>query len=207
MASDWLLGALEEARERGYLGPGPIGPQVLHAEGFAASWESLSHAPPARFLDLGAGGGLPGLVLADRWDSPAVLLDSVAQRTGFLIQVLGRDGAPTHVEVVTGRAENVARIPEFERTFDLVVARSFGAPAVTAECAARFVDVGGWLIVAEPPRPDEAIRWPRKPLEALGWRPHAAVRHGAAFQILRKVADTPEEYPRAVGRPAKRPLY
>ncbi|HEV2426686.1 MAG TPA: RsmG family class I SAM-dependent methyltransferase [Acidimicrobiales bacterium] len=207
MASDWLREALEESRTRGFLGPGPIDPQIQHAEGFILSWHGLKESAPGRLLDLGSGGGIPGLVLAERWRSPAVFLDSVALRTAFLRQVLGRPGAPAQVEIVTGRAESLARQPGLEGTFDLVVARSFGPPAVTAECAARFAAVGGLMIVSEPPESNPEIRWPAEPLEALGWRLGAAVRHGSAYQILEKVGDTPLEYPRAVGRPGKRPLF
>jgi 16S rRNA (guanine527-N7)-methyltransferase len=207
VASAWLRRALEESRDRGFLGPGDLDPQLEHARGFALAWEGSHPRPPARFLDLGAGGGLPGLVLAERWRSPAVLLDATTRRTAFLREVLDRPGAPEGVEVVTGRAEVAARSQGLEESVELVVARSFGPPAVTAECAARFVAVGGWMIVSEPPdvRADE--RWPNAALAELGWAPRGPQRHGAAFEVLEKVARTPDRYPRAVGRPAKRPLF
>ena len=207
MASAWLRKALEESRDLGFLGPGDLGPQIEHAEGFALTWEAAHPRPPTRLLDLGTGGGLPGLVLAERWRSPSVLLDSTARRTAFLLEVLARPGAPDEVDVVTSRAESAARRPELEGSFELVVARSFGRPAVTAECAARFTTLGGWLIVSEPPTEDPIERWPSGPLGELGWASRGRERQGAAFQVLEKVGETPDRYPRAVGRPAKRPLF
>jgi 16S rRNA (guanine527-N7)-methyltransferase len=207
VASAWLLRALEDSRDRGFLGPGDLGPQVEHALGFALAWEGSHRRPPTRLLDLGTGGGLPGLVLAERWHSPAVLLDATARRTAFLRDALERPGAPEGVEVVTERAEVAARSPGLEESVELVVARSFGPPAVTAECAARFASIGGWLIVAEPPDAQPAERWPEGPLAALGWAARGPQRHGAAFEVLEKVGPTPDRFPRAVGRPAKRPLF
>ncbi len=207
MASAWLRRALEESRHLGFLGPGALDPQIEHAEGFALVWEGVHPRPPSRLLDLGTGGGLPGLVLAERWRSPSVLLDATVRRTAYLLEVLARPGAPGGVDVVTGRAEAAARRPGLEGSFELIVARSFGRPAVVAECAARFATVGGWLIVSEPPVEDSVERWPIGPLAELGWAPRGRERQGAAFQVLEKVAETPDQYPRAVGRPAKRPLF
>ena len=207
MKNDWLYLALEESRARGYLGPAPIDVHVAHAEGFARCWEELSPTPPKEFLDLGCGGGLPGLVLLDRWDCRAVLVDSMQKRMKFLKEVLSQPGAPSKAELVTGRAEVVAREPSLSGAFELVTARSFGPPAVTAECAARFLKVGGVLIVSEPPDDGESSRWNTEILATLGLEPRGRVRHGAAFQVLVKTGHTPKKYPRDVGIPGKSPLF
>ena len=71
--------------------------------------------------------------------------------------------------------------PSLRAAFDLVVARSFGAPAVTAECAVGFLATGGHLAVSEPPEP-EADRWPPEGLAAARVRPGA---RSAAARALR----------------------
>ncbi|HUX05447.1 MAG TPA: RsmG family class I SAM-dependent methyltransferase [Acidimicrobiales bacterium] len=207
MNSDWLVRALEESRARGYLGPGAIESQIRHAEGFAACWEERAEEPPEAFLDLGSGGGLPGLVLLDRWHCRGSLVDSMQKRTKFLREVLTWPDAPTSGEVYTGRSEELARTPELEGTFDLVTARSFGPPAVTAECAARFLKIGGLLIVSEPPVDQDVTRWNVEKLAVLGLEPLAWVRHGAAFEVLTKRHATPPQFPRGIGVPAKNPLF
>ena len=58
-----LLDVLEESRARGLLGPGPVDGQIGHARTLA----ELIGTPPRSFLDLGSGGGIPGLVLAEAW--------------------------------------------------------------------------------------------------------------------------------------------
>jgi len=207
MSSDWLPRALEESRARGFLGPQPIEPQIAHAEGFAQCWEALHTAPPARFVDLGSGGGLPGLVLLERWRTEATFLDSMAKRNNLLIEALAWPGAPGGGQVVTARAEEAARWPEFDGTFDLVTARSFGPPATTAECAVRFLKAGGVLIVSEPPADRTEERWSPVGLEVLGLKAQGRSRYGAGFEVLVKVAPTNPLYPRAVGIPKKKPLF
>lgn len=207
MAESWLSRALELSRARGYIGPAPIGDQIAHAEGFAACWDESASIPPRQLLDLGSGGGLPGLVLFTRWGSSTVLLDSMVRRTDFLREVFAWPDAPQGAQVVTERAESASRREDFEEGFDLVTARSFGPPAVTAECAARFLQVGGFLVVSEPPEDPGLARWDPAGLAQLGLRSLGRRRHGAAFQVLEKVAPTPDEFPRSVGTPGKRPLF
>jgi 16S rRNA (guanine527-N7)-methyltransferase len=203
----WLPRALEESRARGFLGPQPIEPQITHAEGFAHCWESMRDTPPSDLLDLGSGGGLPGLVLLERWQCRAVFLDSMAKRSSFLSEALDWPGAPAKGEVVTARAEEAARWPELEGGFDLVTARSFGPPATTAECAVRFLKVGGVLIVSEPPSDRTEERWNPKGLALLGLVARGRSRFGAGYEVLVKETPTDREYPRASGTPKKRPLF
>ena len=207
MTNEWLLRALEESRARDFLGPVPFEQQIEHAMGFAESWADVSEQSPAAFLDLGSGGGLPGLVLLDHWRCSATFLEAMEKRTAFLREVLAWEGAPDGGSVVTGRAEALARTPALNEKFDLVTARSFGPPAVTAECATRFLKVGGCFIVSEPPNDDSPSRWKPDAVGQLGLHVVERVRHGAAYQILKKVRPTPDRFPRAVGVPGKSPLF
>jgi 16S rRNA (guanine527-N7)-methyltransferase len=95
----------------------------------------------------------------------------------------------------------------FVESFDLVTARSFGPPAVTAEYGAQFMRVGGVMIVSEPPEDSDRNRWNSEKLADLGLVAEGRVRHGAAYQVLRKTHSTPKEYPRSIGTPRKRPLF
>ncbi|MGZ4758429.1 MAG: RsmG family class I SAM-dependent methyltransferase, partial [Acidimicrobiales bacterium] len=187
---------------------------IEHARRFSAA---LTGPRPARALDLGSGGGLPGLVLILAWPSTVwCLLDANQRRTDFLTDAVDELGVADRVTVVRGRAEEVAHDPAHRGRFDLVVARSFGKPAVTAECAAGFLVVGGMLVVSEPPSeaasgalhdeaPDaEATRWNAEGLAQLGLEV-AGVQAGC--QVLRASAPCPDRYPRRVGIPAKRPLF
>lgn len=209
---DAVVRQLEEARGLGFLGPGPVAPHVEHALGFAAAAAALgSGTPPAWpgvVVDLGSGGGLPGLVLAGTWPGTAfVLVEASARRAAFLRRAVASCGWGDRVTVLEERAEQVGRDPDRRGAADLVVARSFGPPAVVAECAAPLLRVGGVLLVSEPPREDGESRWPGKPLGELGLGTSQEIRDGYGYRSMVQVRPCPDRYPRRVGVPAKRPLF
>lgn len=200
-----LTEVVARSRELGYLGPGPVEPQIEHALAFTAAVDEA----PATALDLGAGGGLPGLVLAClAWPSTRwVLLDAQRKRTTFLREAVAELGLADRVTVVTERAEVVGRQVEHRGAYDLVTARSFGPPAVTAECAAPLLCVGGHLVVSEPPTGSRG-RWPTEALAQLGFGPAAPlIQVGAHLVVCRLDQPVPDRYPRRVGQPAKRPIF
>lgn len=208
-----LLEVLQRAQELGYLGPGPVQAHVEHARGLAEVVAELPDGPPAAFCDLGSGGGVPGLVLAEAWPrSRATLLEGSARRSEFLRGAVGTLGLAPRVTVAEGRAEVLARDPELEGAFPVVTARSFGPPAAVAECAARLLSPGGRLVVAEPPAGllDTRERWPEEGLELLGLeleRPSSSDPGRPAVAVIRAVAPCPRRFPRRVGVPGKRPLF
>jgi 16S rRNA (guanine527-N7)-methyltransferase len=221
-----LINALEQARSWGFLGDGALDVHIAHAHGFGDAAESLQSGPsaqasessggspsPGRWLDLGSGGGIPGLILAHRWsDREAVLLDSNERRARFLEQVVEDQGWAGRVTVVTDRAEAAGRVEGLRGSFSLVVARSFGPPAITAECGAPFLRLGGFLIVSEPPLAERGegvddVRWPAEPVALVGLTSVEVWRETFGYQVLRQVKACPDRFPRRVGVPGKRPLY
>lgn len=205
----WVPEALARSAELGFLGDVPVAEQVDHALGFVFSAESELGAAPRSVIDLGTGGGLPGLVLRSCWpECRLVLLDAHRRRTEFLEELADHWKGGGEVEVVRGRAEELARSPRFRQQFDLATSRSFGSPAVAAECGAPFLSVGGVMIVSEPPDA-AATRWPAGGLAMVGLQAEDRVRFDDRFgyQVLRKSEPTDDRYPRRVGIPAKRPLF
>ncbi len=200
---------LEESRRLGFLGPGPVSTHLGHALGFAEVVEGVfGPGGPSYAGDLGAGGGVPGLALAVRFPTCRwVFVEAMGRRAGFLRSAVADLGLSDRVAVVEDRAEVVGRSPQYRGVLDLVVARSFGPPAVVAECAAPLLRVGGSAVVSDPPGGDPG-RWPADGLAGLGMAPAAGgCRAGLAYQVLAQESACPERFPRRVGVPAKRPLF
>jgi 16S rRNA (guanine527-N7)-methyltransferase len=199
-------GALEavftRARRLGLVGPTDLASLIDHAQGYASGASA-----PDRALDLGSGAGVPGLVLATMWPNTSwVLVEAGARRATFLDQAIRDLDLGDRVACRHGQAEDLAR-GDLRGQIDLVVARLFGPPAVTAECAAGFLRPGGRLLVSEPPGSD-GQRW--VPLETLDLplRPHSRWEAaGGHYAALVMTSACPERYPRRAGRPAKDPLF
>jgi 16S rRNA (guanine527-N7)-methyltransferase len=177
--------------------------QIEHALGFARAIEAV---PWSRALDLGSGGGVPGLVLAVAHPSSTwVLLDGQARRVAFLTEAIDRLALADRVQAVHARAEDAGRDPGLRGQLDLVTARSFGPPAVVAECAAPLLRVRGHLVVSEPPA-SQGERWPADGLTGLGMR-LVRVTSAPAYAVLEQVDPASDRYPRRAGVPARRPLF
>jgi 16S rRNA (guanine527-N7)-methyltransferase len=170
-------------------------------------------AEPVAYLDLGSGAGVPGLVLATCWPgAKGTLLDSSRRRCALLTEAVDALGLEGQVKVRCGRAETLARAEDLRAGFHLVVARGFGSPAVTAECAVGFLRSGGRLAVTEPPPGGDdrsgPTRWPVDPLAALGLGPARILRADSiGVAVMTALAEPAERWPRADGRPAKSPLW
>ncbi len=205
-----LREALVRSFDLGFLGSMPIDSQIDHALGFVVVLERRFGGAPESVIDLGTGGGVPGLVVASCWqESRVVLMDASERRTSFLAETLEVWPASGNVDVVRGRAEELGHRGDLRERFDAVTSRSFGIPALTAECGSAFLRTGGWMVVSEPPDVSAQLRWPVAGLTLLGMEPVETTRVAGRFgyQVLHKTAATDDRYPRRIGIPAKRPLF
>lgn len=170
----------------------------------------LTHG--ARILDLGAGGGLPGIPLRIAWPAIALtLLESVGKKCRFLEDV-ARDLDLDNVIVLEGRAETFGHDPEHRERYDLVVARAVAPLPVLIEYAVPFLRVGGHLAAVKGRAALREIDDSAHALSELNARLHDAPVFQApngldqTLALIEKFAPTPERYPRRTGIPSKRPL-
>lgn len=162
-----LIETLRLAQGLGFFGGRPIEEAVEHSRAFVEVLGEL--AAGTRIVDIGSGGGLPGLVLADAYPQATVLLiDRREKRTDFLLRAARRLGFD-HVAVRSADvAELVAEVASgLTPPFDVVTARGFGPPDVTLRFAAALVVPGGRVAISEPP---DAERWDPELLVDLGFR-------------------------------------
>jgi 16S rRNA (guanine527-N7)-methyltransferase len=163
-----------------------------------------------RLVDVGSGGGLPGLALKlARPDLHVTLVESDQGKAAFLVQaaagLLLKD-----VEVVGRPAEEVGRDPRYREIFDVAVARALAPMPVLAELCLPLVRVGGRLLAQKTEKED--VSGAIHAIEVLGGSldtvaaARSQTRTGGTVVVVRKVAATPAEYPRRPGVPRRRPL-
>jgi rRNA small subunit methyltransferase G len=146
---DALTLALAEAQRIGALGPLPIPEAIEHAMAYVRAISQDDR----QLIDLGSGGGLPGLVIAFYCTQleRIVLIDRRAKRTDLLLRLVGQLGLRGRVEVITADVFIYGREPGNFGTFDVASARSFGTPLLLGRAAQALLRHGGRLLVSEPP--------------------------------------------------------
>lgn len=150
---------MASSQRLGLIGSQPVDDVVAHAWAFVDALADVR----GTVLDLGSGGGVPGLVIARaRPDLDVVLVDRKASRVDHLCRLIGRLDLAPRVRAIVADADQLS--PPVAM-IDAVVARSFGRPDQTLAIAARLVTEGGVVVISEPPTPRT---WSPPQLGALG---------------------------------------
>jgi 16S rRNA (guanine527-N7)-methyltransferase len=192
-----------------------------------SGWPGLVSGPPAALIDdclvlldhiegvrelvdVGSGGGLPGLVLKiARPHLRLTLIESDQAKAAFLVRACATLGL-SEVEVIARRAEEVGQDPRHREAFEVAVARALAPMPVLAELCLPLVRVGGRLLAQKTDR--EPLEAAAHAIEVLGGAPAvvaaapSAARQGGTVVIVDKVRTTPARYPRRPGVPARKPL-
>ncbi len=171
----------------------------------------LDHLGDARLLvDVGSGGGLPGLPLRiARPDLAVTLIEADEAKAAFLVRACAALGL-SGVEVVARRAEAVGQDGRYRERFDVAVARALAPMPVLAELCLPLVRVGGRVLAQKTDRED--VDRARRAIELLGGSldavlpaPSKSRRSGTVVEVS-KVRPTPSEFPRRPGVPGRKPL-
>jgi 16S rRNA (guanine527-N7)-methyltransferase len=145
-------------------------------------------------VDVGSGGGAPGIPLAAEFPERRVtLLEANGRKCAFLRETVRWF---PNVDVIQGRAEE----QQTER-FGVAVAKALAPPPVATEWCLPLVSVGGGAILLVGPSADaDAVS---RASERLGGGP---AEQGPGFLVLQKLEPTPPGFPRRSGVAKKRPL-
>jgi 16S rRNA (guanine527-N7)-methyltransferase len=166
---------------------------------------------------VGAGAGFPGLVLAIALPEAAVDLIESARRKAAVIDRLRQAAQVDNARAVVARAEEWAKAPPAlgggRETYDSVAARAVAPLAVLVEYAAPLLRPGGVLVAWKGARDEAEEELGRRAADEVGMALVDVRRvepfegaHNRHLHAYRKVASTPERFPRRAGMAAKRPL-
>ncbi len=164
-----------------------------------------------RILDLGTGGGFPGLPLAAACpEKRFVLADAVGKKLKVVADAAERLGLE-NVSVMHARAEDMGRDPSLRESFDLVTARAVAAMPVLAEYCLPFARVGGCFAAFKTAASAEEIEGAAGALKKLGGGepvliPSGSEGSGHLIAVVPKLSRTPDKYPRKAGTPSRDPL-
>lgn len=195
--------------------------ETLHFMDALSGLPELPEKSGARLMDVGSGGGLPGLALRiARPDLAVTLVDSIGKKVRVMTEIatgLGlterpADGGPA-VRLVTARAEDLGQDRTHREQYDVVTARAVGATVLVAELTLPLVKVGGRLLLWKKRDIDEELAEASGAFSKLG----GAIGRKTLVDLPGLPADrqvitidkrtpTPGRYPRPPGTPSKEPL-
>lgn len=160
-------------------------------------------------IDVGTGAGFPGLPMKIYHpDLKLTLLDSLNKRVNFLSAVCEETGISA--KCVHERAEEGGRKPEFREKYDIAAARAVAAMPVLTEYCLPYVKVGGIFCALKGPNEDHKAG--EKAVKTLGGEISDVKEYSLpdgdrrTLIIVKKVAPTPEKYPRNGGQISKKPI-
>lgn len=166
-----------------------------------------------RLLDLGTGAGFPGMPLAlARPTWTIVLLDSLRKRLNFLdgvIKQLGLEKTTT----LHARAEDAGQAKEHRERYDVVVSRAVASLPVLLELCTPLVKVGGTFVAFKASDAENELASSKRALYELQMELEQVFHMELPLAmgernllVFRKLAPTPQRYPRRAGLPSKQPL-
>lgn len=166
-----------------------------------------------KMADIGSGAGFPGIPLKICFPHlKLTIIDSLNKRIGFLQNVVDKLGL-TDVELLHGRAEDMARKNHLRDSFDLVTARAVARMAVLNEFCLPFAKTGGVFAAMKGSDPKEEIAESVRSMNELKGKLQDTYHFSLPMEnsdrhiiLVSKIGNTPKKYPRKAGTPLKTPI-
>ncbi len=161
-----------------------------------------------KIIDVGSGGGLPGIVWAiHKPDIHVTLLDSVNKKCEAVREIVDALEL-NNVEIVCARSEEFALT--HREAFDIAVARALASAGITAELLSPLVKVGGKILTFKGEKVHEEISEVNDKWKKLGLSKPALNFYGGDSKCIvtwEKIARCPKEFPRRPGLAASKKFW
>lgn len=194
-----LLAANEAVNLTGASNPDLLVPHLL---------DSLTVAPYAsgRVIDIGAGGGLPGIPVGIASGREVTLVEAIGKKAEFLKRAM--DALELRGRVLIGRAEVLGHDADLRERFSLATARAVGSGPTVVELTVPFLAIGGQAVLQRGLLSDQERYATSDAARVLGaaWESEIPLSGDRRLIVIRKHEHTPERFPRRNGIPEKRPL-
>lgn len=166
-----------------------------------------------KIIDIGTGGGFPGIPLKIYNDTLSfTLLDSLKKRINFL-DIVTSELNLSNLENLHGRAEEIARKEEYREKYDIATSRAVANLQTLLEYCLPFVKVGGYFIAMKGPNYKEELKESKGAINILGGVLDQVIEYELPLSlgqrsliIIKKVKATPHRFPRSGGKPKSKPL-
>jgi 16S rRNA (guanine527-N7)-methyltransferase len=173
---------------------------------------NFSPASPA-IIDIGTGAGFPGIPAAITVPNYTItLLDSTRKKITFIDNIL-TELALANAKTLVGRAEEIGHHPQHRQAYDIALIRAVGAASVCAEYTLPLLKQGGLAIIYRGNWTEDETTALQNAVNQLGGviesieKFTTPLSHSIRHCIyLRKIANTPANFPRAVGIPTQKSL-
>ncbi|NYB75456.1 16S rRNA (guanine(527)-N(7))-methyltransferase RsmG [Sedimentibacter hydroxybenzoicus DSM 7310] len=172
-----------------------------------------NHNEEKSIIDVGTGGGFPGLPLKIVNNNyRVILLDSLRKRIDFLT-IVSNELLLDGVEFIHGRAEDFGQNKNYREKFDICVSRAVAPLNVLSEYCLPFVKKGGYFAAYKSENISLEIENSKNAVKKLGGivkeikeinLPGTDVIR--KIVIIEKIKETDKKYPRKAGKPSKEPL-
>ena len=167
----------------------------------------------SKVIDVGTGAGFPGIPLKIvREDLEITLVDSLNKRLVFLNEVIANLKLE-NINVIHSRAEELGKNKNYREKFDVATSRAVANLSTLSEYLIPFVKINGKCISMKSAYINEEVNKAKNAIKILGGKivskdifnlPKSDL--GRSVIVIEKVKNTPKNFPRKPGTPAKEPI-
>lgn len=167
-----------------------------------------------KIVDIGTGAGFPGVPLAILFPSIEFCLVDAIKKKLLVIDEVCAELQIKNVKICHARAEDFGRDKQHREKYDLCLSRAVADLSILCEYCIPLIKPGGMFIAYKGPKAEEEKKRSLKAIKILGgelikeFKPDFEEFKGMEHRIfiIKKLKNTPAEYPRKAGTPSKNPL-